>query len=355
MKQDRDIDNILDECLERMFRGETIEQCLQSYPEQAAELEPLLRTALDIKSATAVSPDAVFRARAREEFHAALQDMEARKGFSFLGLRSWATTVVAVFLAVVVLGSGAVAASGNSMPGEPLYQVKLAKEQVQLTFTFSELGKAELYTRLADKRIDEIVYIASKGDSEQVEIATERLDGYLARVAVLVEEPVLAVGGGPITAPVLERAPVEQPVPEASVPAPEPATMFAEPEAPAGAQRVMAIPPVEEEPPEEETADMSGVTSQETVPPPVVATAPLPEMKEEKVPILTRPLDKKSALKSEVEAKSAENLQKLRTALEKAPESAKPALERSIQEIESSYQKVQDVPGQESAAPAPFP
>ena len=36
-EESREFDNILDECLERLLvKGETIEQCLQSYPEHAA-------------------------------------------------------------------------------------------------------------------------------------------------------------------------------------------------------------------------------------------------------------------------------------------------------------------------------
>ena len=56
MKKRKEFDNILDECFERLIKGETIEQCLASYPEQAAELEPLLQTAQVTKKATAVEP-----------------------------------------------------------------------------------------------------------------------------------------------------------------------------------------------------------------------------------------------------------------------------------------------------------
>ena len=42
MRKEREFNNILDECLERVINGETIEQCLASHPEYAAEIEPLL-------------------------------------------------------------------------------------------------------------------------------------------------------------------------------------------------------------------------------------------------------------------------------------------------------------------------
>ncbi len=49
----KEFDNILDECMERLlFKGETVELCLESYPEQAVELKPLLQTALATKRLT---------------------------------------------------------------------------------------------------------------------------------------------------------------------------------------------------------------------------------------------------------------------------------------------------------------
>ena len=52
MENNKQFNTILDECLERLLTGqETVEQCLQRYPEYATELEPLLRTAtIDEKS-----------------------------------------------------------------------------------------------------------------------------------------------------------------------------------------------------------------------------------------------------------------------------------------------------------------
>ena len=76
MKQDKQFDNILNECLDRVLRGETIERCLQSYPDQARELEPLLRTALAAKQAVYIQPRAEFKAQARYAFNSALREMQ---------------------------------------------------------------------------------------------------------------------------------------------------------------------------------------------------------------------------------------------------------------------------------------
>ena len=134
--KEKEFDNILDECLERILtRGETIEQCLESYPEQSAELEPLLQTALLTKRASAIEPRPEFRERARYQLRSALQEMEEnreRRPFFFGWQPRWATAVIGLLVFLMASG-GTVAAANNSMPDEPLYPVKLATETVRLT------------------------------------------------------------------------------------------------------------------------------------------------------------------------------------------------------------------------------
>lgn len=93
MNNSNELYNILNDCLERLLTiheeveqclrimSEAVEQCLANYPEQAAHLKPLLETALGIKRAlSAIQPRPEFRARARHQFHAALQGETARRG-----------------------------------------------------------------------------------------------------------------------------------------------------------------------------------------------------------------------------------------------------------------------------------
>ena len=69
---------------------------------------------------------------------------------------------MAILLVVCLVGGGTVFAASGSMPDSPLYPVKLATEHVQLALTFSDIGKAEANARLADKRVQEIVYLTGK-------------------------------------------------------------------------------------------------------------------------------------------------------------------------------------------------
>ena len=88
MKDNRELVNIFEECLERVLNGgETIEQCLAGYPEYAAELAPLLQTALEAKETLEITPRPEFREKARYQILTELRDIEERKQrrFSLFG------------------------------------------------------------------------------------------------------------------------------------------------------------------------------------------------------------------------------------------------------------------------------
>jgi len=173
--------------MERLLvKGESLQQCLARYPEQAAELKPLLETALAAREASTIQPRPDFKARARYQFRSALKETAAGKSRTSWGwFPRWAT-VMAIVLVLVLGGGGTVAAADSSMPDSPLYSVKLVTERVRLTLTPSQMGRARIYAQLADRRVTEIAYMAGKGDARQVDIITQRLDRHLALLTVLV-------------------------------------------------------------------------------------------------------------------------------------------------------------------------
>jgi len=76
-------DNILDTCVDRINRGERIEDCLADYPEYAPELEPLLRSMLLAKNVYSFEPRPSARQEAKQRFTAATStvDVEQRHRF----------------------------------------------------------------------------------------------------------------------------------------------------------------------------------------------------------------------------------------------------------------------------------
>jgi hypothetical protein len=71
----------------------------------------------------------------------------------------------------------------GNMPDDFLYPVKRATEQVQLAFTFTNLGKAEAYARMADRRVEEIIYMANENDIDEIEMLAASLDSNLNNIA----------------------------------------------------------------------------------------------------------------------------------------------------------------------------
>jgi len=74
----RDLDILLDKCIDRMNQGDSLEECLASYPEQAEELEPLLRAIWSARNACSSIPSATAKSATRRRLDAALVDAERR-------------------------------------------------------------------------------------------------------------------------------------------------------------------------------------------------------------------------------------------------------------------------------------
>ncbi len=280
MKKTKGFNNILDDCLERLlFKGETIEQCLQSYPEHAVELKPLLQTAMATKKALAIQPPPEFKAKARYQFYSALREVKPKRGLSLLSWQPRWVAVTSVVLGLLLAGGGTVTAASYSMPDSLLYPVKLATEQVQVTLTVSDTSKAKLYAKLADRRVAEIVYVVDKGRPKQIERTAQRLNNHLAMIAglSLVEEREK------------KEMPAETLIAPSQAPAPVP-----QPQAEASASDIPA------------------------------------------------PASERGRLKILLKHNAANHPAVLRAVLKRAPESAKPALRRAIAASEASYKQALD-------------
>ncbi len=319
MKRRREFDNVLEECLQRLLaQGATVEQCLRDFPEHASELRPLLETALTVKGVSSIQPRPEFREQARHQFYGALREMELKPSRSFFSWRRqprWAMVSALAALVLVVVGSGTVAAAAGSMPDEPLYGVKLATERVRLVLTRSKLGKAELYARLADKRVSEIIRMADEGKAEKVEQAARRLDAYLSEITNLASPPQVAMA---VTAPTAEKTPAAR---EGTT-----AEGTALPEAPAAPPRLSAAG--------EGLESREGAAREA----PSVREAPgVPEVPADEKTQLGA--DQLARLRVLVKRYAAENPERLRALLQKVPASARPALLEAIRLSEEGYEK----------------
>ena len=176
-----DLKAILDQCLHEMStRGETVERCLQRYPQYAQQLAPLIQAAdriqktrhprLSVSASKAIEQRLLKRA-------AELRRSRAKPSpwplpFSLRPLATVAATLIVVLALVLAGGGGIVYASTDSLPGSPLYGVKRATEQVQLSLTPAGTSRAELHIKFAQRRLEEVQALAEiKGQVDEEALA----------------------------------------------------------------------------------------------------------------------------------------------------------------------------------------
>ena len=184
----------LNECLQRMQNGETLETCLQDYPGEEDELRSLLRITEQINEySKSVNASSEFIQRTQEILNSAYRKkyLSGHTG-RFIFLKPAAipykiaavSTIVTIF--TVVCGFTVSAKVSESvMPGHFLYPVKLASEELKLTFTFSEEQKINLLTDFAETRAEEIVYASTAGDEGKVEASLAKLEDCLDEIRQL--------------------------------------------------------------------------------------------------------------------------------------------------------------------------
>ena len=105
---DKAFNKILDECVDRINRGETVEDCLASYPEYAEELEPLLRVVFDTQKAYKFVPSPAAKMAGKKRLNAALEALEHRQKRRqpwsqwFMGRpRVWVTAAAVILIALI--------------------------------------------------------------------------------------------------------------------------------------------------------------------------------------------------------------------------------------------------------------
>jgi len=207
----RKIEDIFDNCLESIFKGEGIDDCLKAYPEQAPELEPLLKTSLVfMQRFSAIQPAPEFKARLGSQLQTMLyakQKKAEKRAWIPIWQRRWALAMTAI-LGFLLIGVGTLAASAYALPDESLYPVKLAEEQVKVTLAFSDIDEAKLHIQFAERRTGEMVEMARQGKVDEIFMLTEQVANHLDKV--LMEQPPEVEEKGPkMLAPTPIPAPSE--------------------------------------------------------------------------------------------------------------------------------------------------
>ena len=199
----RSFKTILDRCLACLLKGEGVESCLQRFPRQRKDLEPLLRAAHLVREShyrADPSEEALARVRARLIAKAS-EKMAAKAARSQIKWPGWggnlavsrgvATLALTIVLIVGTLGGGGIV-SANSLPGDFLYGAKRASEGVRLFLTVDEEAQASLEREYAERRVTEI---------KQVVVKRREVDVDFAGIVEGIEDDTVIVQGIPIYLP----------------------------------------------------------------------------------------------------------------------------------------------------------
>lgn len=196
----RKLDRLVDECFTKMqTEGWSVEQCLDASSEYREVLEPLL--SLGVEMHTCLAPEsarAEFRQNARKRI---MNQMRARviarrdRRQEYTRRRSrwylrpaYILTSLALVLALLISGFGVVQASASSLPGDALYEVKLAGEWLALTLSLSAAGDQELLAEFAEERLEEAEALIAQNRLEDVPEALEGFESRWSELEVLAEE-----------------------------------------------------------------------------------------------------------------------------------------------------------------------
>jgi uncharacterized protein DUF5667 len=193
------IAEILAKCLERMEAGASLESCLADFPKQAAELEPLLQMTQQMKYLTNVGPRQTFARSARVHLENQLVtsgkvvtvqrlNRRTRQQAKLLPQMRFSMSMlqisIAGVLALAATTGGAAYAANASNPGDVLYGLDLAMENVQLNLAPDLSSQVQLRLEFASERLAEAQATFSEND---VADGFEALNEYGAQISAIAQ------------------------------------------------------------------------------------------------------------------------------------------------------------------------
>ena len=172
MMQQLNLPDLIEECLTQLQHGAGLEDILLRYPQQAAELRPLLETTVlaSLPLTPAVVPAAAqYRSRTQLLATARLMHPSARPvrlpAFNFAKVAAIVTVVVLFF----ATGFAVTSASAYALPGDFLYPVKRAVEKVQLALTNDPQDYLLLEGEFDQERAEEVLEMIADGREGEIQ------------------------------------------------------------------------------------------------------------------------------------------------------------------------------------------
>lgn len=201
------------ECADMILSGASLAACLERFPENAARLEPMLASVCGVRQSRAVparAPDVSERAKAAFTEQAVQVQRSRAAAVAAAAAIPWWQKVFTIFqppafgapsarpvplfailLILFISGiviSGSVTLAADALPGDRLYGVKTATENVRLFLALDEGTKSELRREFGQRRIDEAQAVVERRrpvDNLRLQGTIESFDAQQWRVSGL--------------------------------------------------------------------------------------------------------------------------------------------------------------------------
>jgi hypothetical protein len=158
------IQEVLDRCLEDIHSGSaSAEECLARYPQYAAELRPLLRTAARLENVNEIRPNRAFKSRLRKQLTG--EDKKPRRRFFTLHtFVVWAVIVLLVTIFAVWMSISFEVAGHATTPMPTYFQPPSTHAQASFDLGLPHLPRGRGVGQVSFRRTT-----SSSNDSQSIE------------------------------------------------------------------------------------------------------------------------------------------------------------------------------------------
>ncbi len=194
---DKKKSEIIERCLAAVQSGEwTREDCFRRYPKLAHELQDYFVLSERITNSLPLDFEMNELRESKLKMLNHLSDRKDLVTKSDPSRFKWQTTkwrfamtwvIIITTLLSVLTGTGVVYASGDALPGEGLYSVKLFMEDFQLALA-PEMADAQLQLRFSENRLEEMNELIEKGRVDDLDDAVEGYQNQARALTRLIEE-----------------------------------------------------------------------------------------------------------------------------------------------------------------------
>ena len=203
--KNKNLENVLQECIDKIRRGElTAIESLAYFQEHNETLYRLLETALALESVTLSPPSKQYKQASKNRiFYELMEEFEPERSLPInvptprgtvrrpLGLQPIFTIVLVLILSFGVLVGGAQAADAAG-PGDFLYPLDLFLEDLRYTFALSDEARIKLRLEFAEERISEANAQFGLGHFDEGNMALSAYEMQLQEIAILLNQTTIS-------------------------------------------------------------------------------------------------------------------------------------------------------------------